>query len=126
MTTVILRSRNSLPEKRRTIVQSIGFQARLYPQVWSPPADLYEVEDAYIVRVEVAGMRQQDFSVSLQNDLLTIRGIRPDAPERRAYHQMEIRSGEFNVITALPGVVNPESAIAEYYDGFLTITLPKA
>ncbi len=125
MTTVILRSR-ALPEKRRMVVETLALQMRLHPRAWNPPSDLYETENAYILRVEVAGMRQQDFSVSLNSGLLTIRGVRPDTPERRAYHQMEIRFGEFSLAAALPGPVNAEQVIAEYHDGFLTITLPKA
>ncbi|GAB4492946.1 MAG: hypothetical protein OHK0031_15990 [Anaerolineales bacterium] len=108
------------------MVETLAMQVRLHPRAWSPPSDLYETEDAYVVRVEVAGMRQQDFSVSLQNGLLAIRGVRPDTPERRAYHQMEIRFGEFSLAVALPGPVNAEAVIAEYHDGFLTILLPKA
>lgn len=125
MTTLVFRSRPQ-PETRRMVVETIAMQMRLHPRAWSPPSDLYETENSYVVRVEVAGMRQQDFDIGLQNGLLTVRGARPDTPQRRAYHQMEIRFGEFSLTIALPGPVNAERAAAEYHDGFLTITLPKA
>lgn len=75
--------------------------------------------------MEIAGLRDQDFSVTLDNNYLVISGIRSDVLERRAYHQMEIRYGEFNTVVALPSLVDPERTTAEYSDGFLVITLPK-
>lgn len=128
MATVILRAHENreMPEKRRMLVESISWQVRMQAHIWSPPTDLYENEQAYIIRVEVAGMRRQDFKVLLENNFLTIRGSRPDTPERRAYHQMEVRFGDFSTTVALPGPVDEENSLAEYEDGFLVITLPKA
>ena len=79
-----------------------------------------------MVRVEIAGMREDDFEVLLENNTLLISGSRPDLTERRAYQQMEIRFGKFSTALHLPGPVNIELARAEYKDGFLTIVLPKA
>jgi HSP20 family protein len=55
-----------------------------------------------------------------------ISGNRPDIPERRAYHQMEIRFGKFATAIGLPGPVDIDHAVAQYADGFLTISLPKS
>jgi HSP20 family molecular chaperone IbpA len=128
MTTVIWKSQHgsSQPEKRRMLIDAIGWQVRTQSHVWSPPTELYELESAYIVRVEVSGMRQQDFSIKIENNYLAISGARPDKPERRAYHQMEVRYGEFNSVVAIPGPVDAENASAEYDDGFLIVHLPKA
>jgi HSP20 family protein len=128
MTTVVWKSDqgSELPEKRRMLVEAIDWQMRVQAHVWSPPTDVFETENAYIVRVEVAGMRQQDFSVQIENNLLAISGMRSEKPERRAYHQMEIRFGEFSSVVAIPGPVDVDSSSAEYEDGFLTVTLPKA
>ena len=127
MTTVIWKSDqgSELPEKRRMLIESISWQMRVQSHIWSPPTDVFETEKTYIVRVEVAGMRQQDFSVQIENNLLAISGTRPDKPERRAYHQMEVRFGEFSSVVAIPGPVDVDSSSAEYEDGFLTVTLPK-
>jgi len=105
--------------------KSIGWQIRAHSHVWSPPTDLYETEDKYVVRVEIAGLRDQDFSVTLDNNYLVISGSRPDVLERRAYHQMEIRFGEFSTVVALPSQVDSDQTIAEYSDGFLVVMLPK-
>jgi len=124
MPTVVRKSRETLMEVRRGILTSVSWQVR--SSVWDPPTDLYETEETYVVRMEIAGMREEDFDVSLQNHTLTITGFRPDFPAKRAYHQMEIRSGKFAAVIELPGSVDVDHALADYQDGFLTITLPKA
>jgi HSP20 family protein len=87
---------------------------------------VYETDEAYIVRVEVAGMQEADFEIMLENGFLQINGTRPDVLERRAYQQMEIRFGRFSTGVGLPSPVDMDSSRAEYEDGFLTITLPKS
>jgi HSP20 family protein len=124
MPTIVRKSSSTLFETRRKILHAVSWQVRSH--VWSPPTDQYETEQAYVVRVEIAGMREDDFEVSLENNTLFISGSRPDFPERRAYQQMEIRFGEFATALGLPGPVNIEQARAEYKDGFLTVILPKA
>jgi HSP20 family protein len=130
MTTILLKS-NSEPEngspgdRKRIIAETLSWQIRTHSHVWSPPTDLFETETGFVVRVEIAGMRDQNFSVTIENNYLVITGTRPDIPERRAYHQMEIRFGEFSTVVALPGPVDPDNATAEYIDGFLVVTLLK-
>src|SRR5512135_521282 len=96
------------------------------PHAWRPPTDVYETDDAIVIRIEVAGMREADFTISLVERNLTIRGIRQDTSERRAYHQMEIAFGEFHTEVELPYVINSDKVEAIYRDGFLHITLPIA
>jgi HSP20 family protein len=124
MPTIIRKSNTTLLETRREILHAVSWQVR--SSIWSPPTDVYQTEEAYVVRVEIAGMREEDFEVLLENDTLLISGSRPDLTERRAYQQMEIRFGKFSTALTLPGSVNIEQARAEYKDGFLTINLPKA
>ena len=124
MPTVVRKSPSVLMEARREILHAVSWQVR--SSIWSPPTDQYETEDAFVVRVEVAGMRDDDFEVTLENNTILISGVRPDHAERRAYHQMEVRFGEFNSVVAIPAPVDIENSRAEYEDGFLTVTLPKA
>ncbi len=124
MPTIIRKTHESLTEVRRDVLHAVGWQVR--SSVWSPPTDAYESSDAYIVRVEIAGMREEDFDVFIQNDMLFVTGSRPDPiVEKRAYHQMEIRFGKFATSIGLPVAVDVEAARAEYKDGFLVISLPK-
>ncbi|MBI5964178.1 MAG: Hsp20 family protein [Chloroflexi bacterium] len=124
MPTIVRKTSATILETRREILHAVSWQVRSH--VWSPPTDVYETEEAYVVLVEIAGMRDDDFEVSLENDTLLISGSRPDFLERRAYQQMEIRFGKFATAVNLPGPVNIEQAHAEYQDGFLTVVLPKA
>ena len=93
--------------------------------IWRPPTDVFETEEAVIVRVEIAGMREDDFSISLSGDQLSVRGNRPDVHERRAYHQMEIFFGEFNTEVNLPAPILADQVVAEYQAGFLRLMFPK-
>lgn len=93
---------------------------------WRPPTDVFETEEAFVVRVEVAGMNEEDFLIELDQNTLSIQGTRSDWPERRAYHQMEIHFGEFSLGIDLPGPVVANQVQAAYQDGFLRVTLPKA
>ncbi len=95
-------------------------------RVWSPPTDVYATDETVVVRVEVAGMQNAEFAISLDGSLLTVQGYRPDQPQRRAYHQMEIRFGEFISRVKLHWPVDQNGIDAKYEDGFLHIVLPKA
>lgn len=94
--------------------------------IWRPPTDVYETEEAIIVRVEIAGMREADFSVQLIENSLQIRGVRQDVSERRSYHQLEIPFGEFSSEIDLLAPVAADQIEAVYRDGFLRIVLTKA
>ncbi len=125
MPTVIRRTETvTVTEKRREVSRTVGWQVT--SSVWSPPTDVYETDAEFVVRVEVAGMRETDFDVSFENGILTIDGVRPDVTERRAYHQMEIHFGKFSTSIGVPGPIDLDNSIAEYKDGFLIVRMPKA
>ncbi len=93
---------------------------------WRPPTDAYETEDAYVIVVEIAGMRGNEFAVSHDHHVLWIRGTRTDTQGLRAYHQMEITYGEFETGIQIRGAVDESGIEATYNDGFLRVVLPKA
>jgi HSP20 family protein len=93
---------------------------------WRPPTDLYETDEAVVVRVEVAGIQPGDFTITLDRRRLIIRGERQSLVEPRAYHQMEISFGDFYSELEIPCAVDPEEIEAQYSGGFLEIVLPKA
>ena len=120
------RHANSIIQEIQTMsVRSSHWRLRMRSSAWRPPTDVYETEDLIIIRVEIAGMKEQDFEVELQGHVLSIRGIRQDTSEQRAYHQVEIRFGEFYIDLHLPAPVEPGGVKADYDNGFLMITLPK-
>ncbi len=123
MPAIIRRSQPVLIETRREIYNSATWQVR--SNIWRPPTDVYETEVNVVIKMEIAGMRDEDLEVAVQDNLVLISGSRSDSTERKAYHQMEIPFGKFSIGIELPARVNTENATAEYKDGFLTIHLPK-
>ncbi len=123
MPTIVRKSISTITETRRGVLHTISWHVR--STTWRPPTDLYETEESCVIKVEVAGMRDEDFEVAFENNVLIIRGHRPDLNEKRAYHQMEIRFGRFEIAVEIPVIVDLEKASAEYKDGFLVIILPK-
>jgi HSP20 family protein len=97
----------------------------LHSYAWSPPTDVYETETNFVVRVEAAGMREEDFTINVEDNFMVISGVRSESPEWRAYRQMEIRFGEFSTAIELPLGVDVSKADADYKDGFLNVILPK-
>jgi len=124
MPTIIRKPVHTLIETRREILHAVSWQ--VHSSLWRPPTDIYETEEKFIIKVEIAGMREDDIEVAVENKLIMIRGSRLDVPEQRAYyHQMEIQSGKFEITAEIPVPVDVEKAGAVYKDGFLTVTLPK-
>ena len=104
----------------------VGWQVNVHSTyVWTPPTDVYETESSFVVRLEVAGMREEDFSIKIADNFLVISGVRSELPEWRAYRQMEIRFGEFSTAVEIPMGVDTAKADADYQDGFLNVVLPK-
>ncbi len=94
-------------------------------KTWRPPTDVYETDSALIVKIEVAGMDERDFTISLSNRNLIITGIRRDLDPKLAYQQLEIPYGHLRTQVFLPYEVDHEAITAAYEKGFLTVTLPK-
>ena len=116
---------DSQTERSFSGARAIGWQVNIHSYSWSPPTDMYETEASFVVRVEVAGMREPDFTINIEDNFLVISGVRIESPERRAYRQMEIRFGEFSTAVELPLGVDVSKADADYKDGFLMVILPK-
>ncbi len=98
------------------------------PAAWQPAADVYETDENLVVQVEIAGMRVEDFDITLTGNVLRISGVRESRAlyQQQRYHRMEIPSGPFFVEITLPWIPhNLEAISATYREGFLTITIPR-
>ncbi len=95
---------------------------------WAPPLDVYEDGDKVTVAVELAGMKKEDFDISLEDDSLTISGRRSaeNADRRGESFRSERFFGSFSRTVTLPATVESDAVSATYQDGILTVTLPKA
>lgn len=123
MPTIVRRTHPTMIEARREIFHAVSWQVSF--SGWNPPTDVFETEENFIVRVEIAGMKDADFEVAIENQILMISGNRSELNERRAYRQMEIRFGKFEIAVEISVPVEIERAVAEYKDGFLVVQLPK-
>jgi HSP20 family protein len=95
-------------------------------KTWRPATDVYETDSYIVVKVEIAGMEEEDFVVSLDSKRLLITGIRRDPAAKLAYQQMEIPYGQFETDVLLPLAVDEDQVEATYNNGFLSVFLPKA
>jgi HSP20 family protein len=94
--------------------------------VWRPPTDVYETDDSVVVVVEIAGLDQGDYTITLSGRTLLISGERRDPAEKLTYQQMEIRHGRFRTQVHLPWALEPQGQQASYANGFLKVVLAKA
>lgn len=93
---------------------------------WRPPTDAFETDEAFVIVVEIAGMRGAEFSVTFERPILWIRGSRSDVGGTKAYHQMEIAFGDFETGVHVHAPIDESSIEASYADGFLRVILPKS
>ena len=124
------RGRGGNPETGRllAIMSSISSAQWTVPgqgQIWRPPTDVYETDDSVVVKVEVAGMAEDDFSITFAERTLIVAGVRRDPAAKLGYHQMEIPYGEFRTDVYVPVPIDTDGISASYKDGFLLVTLPK-
>jgi len=120
------RSQTEIDRMYRDMISPPRWVVMRHTHTWRPPTDVYETDDAIVVRVEVAGMQETDFHIELHAHLLAVSGVRQDPSPKVAYHQMEIHYGEFRVEVYLHWSVDPDSIEARYIDGFLQVRLPRA
>ncbi len=94
---------------------------------WSPAVDIYETDADIIVKAEVPGMDQKHIDLSLENNVLTLKGNRQFDKEAKDenYHRIERAYGGFSRSFSIPAVVDEAMIRADYNEGVLTIVLPK-
>jgi HSP20 family protein len=95
---------------------------------WRPPADIHETNDAYVIKLELAGMAEEDIEVTLYDDAVTISGTRVNDEideEVVSFHEAQIRYGPFQATFLLHTPIDRDGADARYHNGFLRLRLPK-
>ncbi len=95
---------------------------------WSPRLDVSETDKALEIVADLPGMEKKDINVSLDGDLLTIKGEKKEVKEKKDkhYHTIERRSGSFYRALRIPVAVESDKIDANFKDGVLTLTLPKS
>jgi HSP20 family protein len=94
---------------------------------WMPPVDVLEAKDNLRIIAELPGVKGEDVKISLENNVLTIRGEKQQAAQESTerVHRYERCYGVFERSFQLPTTVDAEKIRAEYDSGVLTVTLPK-
>jgi HSP20 family protein len=95
---------------------------------WYPAVDVFEDSDTVKIVAELPGVKPEDVKLSLEGNTLTIRGEKKQQAEERSerVHRYERSYGSFERAFVLPSTVDGEKISADYRDGVLTVTVPKA
>ena len=94
---------------------------------WNPQVDIYENKEQIVLEAELPGMKREDFDLTVENNVLTLRGERrfEKKSEGDNFHRVERSYGSFSRSFTLPQTVSGEGATAEYSNGVLRVALPK-
>ena len=94
---------------------------------WNPSVDIYENKDQIVLEAELPGMKREDFDLSIENNVITLRGERhfEKKDEGDNYHRVERSYGSFTRSFTLPQTVDAENVAAEYRNGVLRVKMPK-
>lgn len=93
---------------------------------WSPSVDIYETESEFIVNVEVPEVKENDVSIRLESNILTIEGERRIKRDKiEDYYRIERPYGRFKRSFVLPDLIDGNSIRATLHNGVLNIVLPK-
>jgi HSP20 family protein len=97
---------------------------------WTPPVDLFETADEYVLTAELPGLTRDQIDIHAEERRIVIRGARSADPGRNIpceqYHRVERGHGRFSRAFSLPESIDVDGITADLKDGILTITIPKA
>jgi HSP20 family protein len=125
------RNMVSLRDMMDQMVDERFFRSPFPLSPWSEGSmavDMYETDDSVIVKTSIPGVKADDIDVSIAGDTLTIKAETKEEQEikRENYLRRERRYGSYCRSVTLPGGLETEKADADYTNGILTLTLPKA
>jgi HSP20 family protein len=108
---------NTLFEDRNSVAQ----------QRWVPSMDLVEADDHFVLKADLPGLAEEDVSIEVRDNALTISGERKAEHERseRGWYRVERSFGSFARSLSLPDGIDPDSISASFDRGVLTVTIPK-
>jgi HSP20 family protein len=127
-----LRSaQDEMAQMNPTLAHALGLHTQrgnARSAAWAPALDISERKDAYLVTVELPGLKPEDLDITMEDGLLTIQGERQFTQEssEQRFHRVERRYGAFRRSITLPAHVMAEGIQASFEDGVLQILVPKA
>lgn len=115
---------------RRTLEQTfgaLGFASRAAERTgWAPVADVEEQDDAYVVQVELPGVKAEDVTIELVGNELTVTGEVKEEERNGVVRKRMRRYGRFDYRIALPDQLDAENVDAKLSDGILRVRVPKS
>jgi len=94
---------------------------------WNPPTDVFETDDKVIIRIEIAGMAEDDFEIIFDKNILSVSGTRIDNIQTpKIFHQMEVIYGDFFTGIEINIPLYLDNSFARYENGYLIISIDKA
>jgi HSP20 family protein len=104
------------------------FEFMTSPVTFTPPVEIRELDNEFVVTAELPGMTQTDIDIEYENGVLFIRGekVEQKQEEKRNLLVWERQYGAFQRSFMLPNTIDQEKILAEFQDGVLRIVLPKA
>jgi HSP20 family protein len=105
--------------------QLIGLPVENGATAWTPPVDILETDDAWVVEAEVPGVDPDDVNVEVRDSEVSISGEIKERERKGILRRRTRRVGEFDFHVTLPGQVDPENVDANAHNGVLTVRIPK-
>jgi HSP20 family protein len=123
----LLTTQRELDRLFRGAFSPVSGETEVSTRSWAPPVDIYETEDAIVLKAELPGIDPKDVEVRVEDNTLYLKGERKYEKEvnEQNYHRIERSYGSFARSFTLPNSIDAEKVKAEYKDGLLTLTMPK-
>ncbi len=109
------------------VVESLEVKEKWFEQEGQLAIDIYQTETDLVIQSAIAGVKPQDLDISIESDIVLIKGKRMEPPEngKKNYFYQECYWGPFSRQIILPEEADPSRAKAELKDGLLIIRMPK-
>ena len=95
-------------------------------ELWSPPVDIEEADDAWIVEADLPGAKHDDIDVDVRNNELIVTGDIKERERKGILRRRTRRTGQFEYSVTLPGEVDADNVEASLKGGVLTVRVPKS
>jgi HSP20 family protein len=101
--------------------------ANFSPEEWAPAVDIRDEDDKFVIHADLPGVKTEDIDVSVDNGVLTIKGVRENVKEEEkdSYKRIERFNGSFMRRFTLPDGANLDKISAKTKNGVLDLTVPK-
>jgi len=97
----------------------------LFDRALAPAADLVDNPDNYTIYVDLPGVDKKDLELTVENNLLSVKGEKKETKEAKRFFRKETWTGAFRRTVSLPVAADPEKVQAELKDGVLTVVIGK-